>query len=229
VVFLILGVAALVAGGAYFASQHRATAPSAQSATSSPSRAADPHVAAPAAPGAAINQDTLADVFAAAAKGRWSSLRNSVSAKIAQAQISQAGDAALVTSFELYYFCGMHSEGCDGGRIFILIGRPGVLPDRFAAETPGDSKVPATLSFDDGPPTRVTGNDMTSGVTVAGQLVLRPPPKSRAFEFDVDYRDSVKNRLVERRLHACQTMTIAVRTQRFRFICGGLHDAEQLP
>jgi hypothetical protein len=226
VVFLILGLAALVAGGVYFASRPSATAPF---AASPPSSAADPHIAAPAAPGAAINQDTLADVFAAASKDQWSSLRNAQSAKIAQARISEAGDAVLVTSRELDYFCGAHTEGCDGGRIFILIGRPGVLPGKFTAAAPMDSKVPAVLSFDDGRATRTFGNDLTSGVTVAGQLVLQLPPKSRAFEFDLDYRDDAKTKRVETRLHACRSMTIAVEAQTFRFACAGLRAAEQIP
>jgi hypothetical protein len=146
--------------------------------------------------------------------------------RLAVARLSATGDVALVTWEEFgQIWCGLaipESE-CKGGRWFVIVGRPGALPERFARKTPIDSAVPIAIASDRGRPVRETGMDMTLGVYIRGGADLPVGRHIHAFQFSVDYE---KTPGFVRSLRHCRTVSVQVAGRRHLFGCAGLRTAE---
>jgi len=190
-------------------------------------RQGPPHTPpAPADPPPPADDTVKVDVFALTSPDRWAAIRNAQGARLAVARLDAAGDAALVTWEEFgQFWCGtaIPEADCKGGRWFVVVGRPGVLPERFARPTPGDSDVAMSIAADGGRPIAERGRDMTLGVYVRGGADLSVANHVHAFEVSVDYG---KAGSFARRIRRCRTISVQVPGRRFTFACAGLGAAE---
>ncbi len=192
-------------------------------------RPAPSPTAAPApTPRVALDADGFVkvDVFAIASQDRWTAIRNPYGVRLAEVRLSESGDAALITWEEFgQFWCGFSTPGsdCKGGRWFDIVGRAGVLPERFARATPADSKVPVRIATDHSPPIAAKATDMTFGAFVGRGADVPVSQHVHDFEFSIDYAEAPAFR---RAVRLCHTMTLQVPGRRFTFVCDGLRNAE---
>jgi hypothetical protein len=166
------------------------------------------------------------DVFATGSADHWTAVRNVRGVRLAVSRLSAAGDVALVTWAEFgQFWCGLAipESDCKGGRWFVIVGRPGALPERFARKTPLDSSVPIAIAIDGGRPIREIGMDMTEGVYVRGGADLPVGKHVHAFQFSVDYEKAPG---FARSLRRCRTISVLVAGRRHTFGCAGLRSLE---